>query len=117
MHPYIILLLLPLIGIVVFWLLPLPLSIPIYLVILLASGLMYWTIVRAMKKRSKNGVEGLIGAEARVVLDFELAGVIIMFIGFLRTKEVFGLYRFPLIHGFKKVEDMKDRESDQKRVP
>jgi hypothetical protein len=35
---------------------------------------------------------------------FELAGVIIMFIGFLRTKEVFGLYRFPLIHGFKKVE-------------
>ncbi len=37
----------------------------------------------------------------------ELAGVIIMFIGFLRTKEVFGLYRFPLIHGFKKVEDAK----------
>jgi hypothetical protein len=30
-----------------------------------------------------------------------------MFIGFLRTKEVFGLYRFPLIHGFKKVEDAK----------
>ena len=34
----------------------------------------------------------------------ELLGVIIMFIGFLRTKEVFGLYRFPLIHGFKKVD-------------
>ena len=34
----------------------------------------------------------------------ELLGIIIMFIGFLRTKEVFGLYRFPLIHGFKKVE-------------
>jgi membrane protein implicated in regulation of membrane protease activity len=67
MHPYIILLLLPLIGIVVFWLLPLSLAIPVYLVILLASGLMYWAIVRAMKKRSKNGVEGLIGAEARVV--------------------------------------------------
>jgi membrane protein implicated in regulation of membrane protease activity len=67
MHPYIILLLLPIIGIVVFWLLPFPLAIPVYLVILLASGLMYWTIVRAMKKRSKNGVEALIGAEARVV--------------------------------------------------
>lgn len=67
MHPYMILLLLPLIGIVVFWLLPLPLAIPVYLVILLASGLMYRTIVRAMKKRSKDGVEGLIGAEARVV--------------------------------------------------
>jgi len=34
----------------------------------------------------------------------ELAGVIVMFIGFLRTKEVFGLYRFPLVHGFKKIE-------------
>jgi membrane protein implicated in regulation of membrane protease activity len=67
MHPYIILLLLPLIGIVVFWLLPLPLAIPVYLVILLASGLMYWTIVRAMEKRSKYGLEGLIGAEARVI--------------------------------------------------
>jgi hypothetical protein len=31
-------------------------------------------------------------------------GIIIMFAGFLRTKEVFGLYRFPLIHGFRKVE-------------
>ena len=35
---------------------------------------------------------------------FELAGVIIMFFGFLRTKEVFGIYRFPFIHGFKKIE-------------
>jgi hypothetical protein len=35
---------------------------------------------------------------------FELAGVIIMFIGFLRTKEVFGLYRFPLVHGFARVD-------------
>jgi hypothetical protein len=33
----------------------------------------------------------------------ELAGVIIMLVGFLRTKEVFGLYRFPFIHGFGKV--------------
>lgn len=67
MHPYIILLLLPLIGVVVFWLLPLSLAIPVYLVVLLASGLMYWTIVRAMKERPKYGAEGLIGAEARVV--------------------------------------------------
>jgi hypothetical protein len=37
---------------------------------------------------------------------FELAGVVIMFIGFLRTKEVFGIYRVPLIHGFGKAERM-----------
>ena len=34
---------------------------------------------------------------------FELIGIIIIFLGFLRSSEVFGLYRFPLIHGFKKV--------------
>ena len=35
----------------------------------------------------------------------ELSGVIIIFIGFLRTKEVFGFFRFPLIHGFTRVKD------------
>lgn len=34
---------------------------------------------------------------------FELLGIIIIFIGFLRSREVFGLYRFPLVHGFRKV--------------
>ena len=35
----------------------------------------------------------------------ELVGIIIIFIGFLRSQEVFGLPRFPLIHGFGKVSD------------
>jgi hypothetical protein len=35
---------------------------------------------------------------------FELAGIIIIFLGFLRSKEVFGFYRFPLIHGFGRSE-------------
>lgn len=34
---------------------------------------------------------------------FELLGAIVIFVGFLRSKEVFGFYRFPLIHGFKRV--------------
>ena len=34
---------------------------------------------------------------------FELLGIIIIFLGFLRSREVFGLYRIPLIHGFKRV--------------
>lgn len=33
----------------------------------------------------------------------ELIGIIIIFIGFLRSREVFGVYRFPLVHGFRKV--------------
>ena len=35
----------------------------------------------------------------------ELAGVIIIFIGFLRSREVFGLYRFPLIHGVRRIRE------------
>jgi hypothetical protein len=50
------------------------------------------------------GIHISTGGNLNLFFIFELAGVIIMFIGFLRTKEVFGLYRFPLIHGFKKVE-------------
>jgi len=37
----------------------------------------------------------------------ELGGALIIFVGFLRTKEVFGLYRFPLVHGFNRVETTK----------
>ncbi|XUX01184.1 MAG: hypothetical protein TUN42_04140 [Dehalogenimonas sp.] len=34
----------------------------------------------------------------------EMAGIVIIFIGFLRSNEVFGVARFPLIHGFSKIE-------------
>ena len=62
------LLLLPLLGIVVFFLgLPLVVSIPIYIFILIISGLMYWVIYCAMKKRPDSGIESLIGTEARVI--------------------------------------------------
>ena len=44
---------------------------------------------------------GVSPATARPSL--ELLGIIIIFIGFLRSREVFGLYRFPFIHGFSKV--------------
>jgi hypothetical protein len=33
----------------------------------------------------------------------EFLGVVIIFAGFLRSREVFGLYRVPLVHGFKKI--------------
>ena len=36
---------------------------------------------------------------------FILLGVVIIFIGFLRGREVFGFYRFPLIHGTRRVPD------------
>jgi len=33
----------------------------------------------------------------------EFLGVVVIFLGFLRSREVFGLYRVPLIHGFRQV--------------
>ena len=33
----------------------------------------------------------------------ELLGIIIILIGFLRSREVFGFYRFPLVHGLSKI--------------
>ena len=44
-------------------------------------------------------------ARGALFYELELSGVIIIFIGFLRTKEVFGFFRFPLIHGFAPVKD------------
>jgi hypothetical protein len=44
---------------------------------------------------------------------FELVGIIIIFIGFLRSREVFGLYRFPLIQGFRRVV----ADSQYRRIP
>jgi membrane protein implicated in regulation of membrane protease activity len=65
MHPLIILL--PLLGLIVFLILPISLALPVYLVILLLSGLMYWAIISAMKRRPNSGSESMIGAKARVV--------------------------------------------------
>jgi membrane protein implicated in regulation of membrane protease activity len=62
-----LIIMLPIVGIIVFFLLPLSAAIPVYLVILLASGLAYWSVARAMRRRPKTGREGLIGATARVV--------------------------------------------------
>lgn len=39
----------------------------------------------------------------------ELLGVIVIFLGFLRSREVFGLYRFPLIHGWRRVPEVTAR--------
>ncbi len=37
----------------------------------------------------------------------ELAGIVMIFLGFLRSNEVFGVTRFPLIHGFSRIETRK----------
>jgi hypothetical protein len=49
------------------------------------------------------GTHVRLGGNPQFLYLSELLGIIIIFIGFLRSREVFGLYRFPIIHGFHKV--------------
>jgi len=49
------------------------------------------------------GTHMRLGGGLQLFYIFELIGIIIIFIGFLRSREVFGLYRFPPIHGFNRV--------------
>jgi hypothetical protein len=49
------------------------------------------------------GISTTAGGSNIIHVIFLLLGIIIIFIGFLRTKDVFGFFRFPLVHGFKKV--------------
>jgi membrane protein implicated in regulation of membrane protease activity len=61
-----LILLLPVFGIVVFWLFPLNFAIPIYIVILVISGLMYWAVIRAIRKIPRES-PSFVGDEAIVV--------------------------------------------------
>ena len=62
-----LILMLPLLALPVFWLLPLSVATPVYLVIAATSGVIYWLIVRAMARRPAVGVETMIGAQAKVI--------------------------------------------------
>ena len=53
------------------------------------------------------GTHITVGGNINLFFLMELAGVIVMFVGFMRTKEVFGFYRVPLIHGFRRVDEKK----------
>jgi membrane protein implicated in regulation of membrane protease activity len=57
----------PVLGLPIFWLLPLNLAIPIYMVIGLINGFLYWLIAKSMGKQPETGKECLIGGACEVV--------------------------------------------------
>jgi membrane-bound serine protease (ClpP class) len=62
-----LILLMPIIGLVVFWFLPLPIAAPIYAVILGASLILYRAVMQAMRWPVKTGKRGMIGEVGTVV--------------------------------------------------
>ncbi len=60
-------LLMPVLALPIFWLMPLSFAIPIYIFIVLISGLLYRLIAKSIKRRPATGAESLIGDKAEVV--------------------------------------------------
>lgn len=59
-------LLMPVLGLGVFFVLPLPAALAVYLVIAAASALLYKAVIDAMRRRVVTGREALLGARADV---------------------------------------------------
>jgi membrane protein implicated in regulation of membrane protease activity len=57
----------PVLALPIFWLMPLNLAIPIYAIITLMSGLLYWLIAKSMSRQPETGSESLIGTAGEVV--------------------------------------------------
>ncbi len=62
-----LILFLPLLGLPIFWLMPLSFALPSYSVIVLMSVLLYWFIAKSMKQPLQDGFQSLIGTKAEVV--------------------------------------------------
>lgn len=62
-----IVLAMPILTLPIFWLLPPNVATPIYAIIVLLSGLLYWQITRAMRRPVATGTESLLGTRAEVV--------------------------------------------------
>ena len=62
-----LILLMPVFGLSLFWLLPLNSALPSYTAIVLISAFLYWMIMRAMRQPLRDGFQSLVGTTAEVV--------------------------------------------------
>lgn len=62
-----IILSMPFLGLSFFWILPIELAFPIYSIILIISGLLYYAVMKSMKAQVTTGSEGMIGEIGNIV--------------------------------------------------
>ncbi|MBS1270958.1 MAG: hypothetical protein MAGBODY4_00087 [Candidatus Marinimicrobia bacterium] len=60
-------LLMPFFGLSLFWALPVNLAMPLYLVLLMLSGVVYYALIRAMKEPVRTGNPALLNQPVQVV--------------------------------------------------
>ncbi len=63
----------PVLGLPLFWLLPLGYALPVNIALWLISAFLYWLIRKAIRKPIQDGFQSLIGTEAEVVSKQALA--------------------------------------------
>jgi membrane-bound ClpP family serine protease len=73
-----IILSLPILALSLFYFLPFIVAMPLYLAIAVASGLVYFLLISAMKRKVQTGREGMIGKEAVVVEDINPTGRVLV---------------------------------------
>jgi len=66
----------PMIGLLLFAFLPLPLALPLYGLVVLGSLTLYAQVWRSLKMRPVIGREAMLGAEARAVTDISSQGLV-----------------------------------------
>lgn len=64
-------LLMPILGLPLFWLLPLGYALPTNIVLWLTAAFLYWLIRKAMRKPIQDGFQSLVDTEAEVVSKLE----------------------------------------------
>jgi membrane-bound ClpP family serine protease len=66
----------PVLALPLFIFLPFHTALPVYLAVVLVSGLIYFKVVAAMKSKVQTGIEGMTGGEAVVVEDLKPEGMV-----------------------------------------
>ncbi len=66
----------PILALAVFWLVPLSLAIPLYVAALLATGLVLWRTVLALRQPVVTGREAMAGARAETLTALNPSGLI-----------------------------------------
>ncbi len=66
----------PVLALPLFWLLPLPLALPIYGVVVGLTALIAWPVVTAMRRPTVTGSEGMRGAKGETLTELNPHGLI-----------------------------------------
>ncbi len=62
-----LILMLPLLALIAFWIWPVSIAAPFYAVVFIASGIMYFFMMRAMRLQVQTGVEDLLQSTGKVI--------------------------------------------------